>query len=261
MAMLLYFPGVRGASDDHLRAAGLADLVTKTPGGPDEPGPEWTEVLGRGPDGGRGMVCCWRTGDPALDPSPFGVALDRQTWKPVPSNAAKGLAAGRYWIGVESGRPVAPLALQRKGRYPGTPVKLLDGQEWIIPRAQAMPHRHGLNANGEHERRAVAAFEWFVAEAQRYSQIIFAELHALQVLRPSQSDLAGGVQITLTAAWDYCCRVLALNYRLTPEMIDALELIDDAAMRSIICATIELPAIGEVRDQKKSSAALTIPVT
>jgi hypothetical protein len=58
--------------------------------------------------------------------------------------------------------------------------------------------------------------------------------------------------------FDFACQCLALNYRLTPEIISLLDLIDDEAMRNIIKASIDLPVLLKFNEKKKNS--ITIPV-
>lgn len=251
MAVLYYFPGATGATHEHLEQAGLAHLVP-----PGEPGPEFADILAGGPDGGRGLLATWRGLDPDHGPKTLGLRPEIR-WQPARPDPSQGLAAGRYWLGIEADRPTTPTSLQRKQRFAGDPVRLADGQEWIVPIANQLPHSHGLDAHGEHCRRLDPAYQWFWEESERFAQAMAAKLDEYE----RDGRKGKKIPILLKDAWHYCCRVLALNYRLDAELIDALGLLDDGAMVRLVTATLEAPQCVATIDEKKKPVALEIPVT
>src|ERR1044072_2697409 len=135
---VIYLPGRQGASPDHLTQVGLADLCK-------ECAPEFADCLDGGPDGGRGLLAAWRTGDANRDPSFSVKAFD---WQPAKADSTRGLEAGRFWFGIERGKPVKPADIARRESIAGYPLTLADGQVWRIPAAQHLPHRHGLDEYG-----------------------------------------------------------------------------------------------------------------
>jgi hypothetical protein len=246
---VLYLPNRQGADPLHLAAVGLDDLAS-------DKGPEFSDCFEGGPDGGRGLLVAWRTGDIKRDPP-----LDARkfTWQAAKADTARGLAAERFYFGVVAGENVTPADIARRDSVAGYPVTLKDGQIWRIPAAQHLPHRHGLGNDGRYSRQVEDRYADFWQQSEGYAVEFFRALDQLDLLKAARKIPAGAedaVSFTLEDAWNYCCRALAINYRVTPEIVDFLGLLDDAAMRNVIKATIDLIAILETRDQKKTDELL-----
>jgi hypothetical protein len=242
---VLYLPNRHGADPQHLAAVGLEDLAT-------DRGPEFSDCFEGGPDGGRGLLAAWRTGDAKCDP-PFDAR--KFVWQAAKADEARGLAAERFYFGVGIGEKVTPADIARRESVSGYPVTLTDGQIWRIPAAQHLPHRHGLGGDGRYCRQVEDCYQDFWQQSERYAVEFFKALDQLDLLKASRkiaADAEDAVSFTLADAWDYCCQALAINYRVTPEIVDFLGLLNDAAMRNIVKATIDLIAILEVREQKKT---------
>lgn len=251
---LIYIPHVQGATDDHLRRLGLEQLLR-------DGGPSWLEVLENGPDGGRGMVATWMFGRPELDPFP-GVDLARQHWEPAAGNAESGRPQGAFWIGWEIARPPMPAHLARRKQYAGIRVELHDGSAWMIPESRSLPHIVGLDADGRVAMQYAPEFERFCRKAEEYAVLICRQIGALEQLRAAKPDINPdhvAVDFELSDAYGYCCEALALNYRVCPEVVAALKILARPHIVAVAAATISLPAILEVRDQKKTDF-VSIPV-
>lgn len=243
----IYIPGAKGATNEHLVRVGLGRLCEPS-------GPEWTEVLGRGPDGGSGSVASWPlTGDPSID-ALQGYHPERQQWLPIDEDPAQQLAAGRFWYGCEPERPPTPADLALKKQVVGERVLLADGQAWMIPFASRLPHDHAL-VGGKWRRRVSARHRDWHLRAQRNMEAIFTALDLQDFLagRVAADQLSETpMKITLADGAAFCCDGLAINYRVTPEIVSFLALLDDRSMVAIIWTTIEMQAVLEVRDQKKT---------
>jgi hypothetical protein len=247
----LYLPKFRGANPDHLKTVGLDSLLL-------DGAPEFADVLEHGPDGGGGMLACWRKGDPANDP-PFSPS--HYHWQPCKADKARELPERRFWLGIVNGKPLRPKDCERKVMHLGYGVTLRDDQVWTIPAAVNLPHYHGLNGDGEYTRQIADEHRDFWHQSEKYAVEFFKAVDQLEQLRMHRPDIdqSQTVTFTLADAWEFCCRALALNYKLTPELIDLLGLIDDQGMRNIIKSAIDLPVILEVSAQKKTDE-FSIPV-
>lgn len=219
---LIYLPGKTGSSPQHLVDAGLGGLV-----GSNALTFEAGDVLAHGPDGGHGLVCRFVDGKHPERAARLGV-FDGQEWTHC---TARGCWFGR------SG-PIAPEDLARPSQYDSLPAKLADGQEWRVPIAREMPHRWGLDAQGVFCRKVRSEFEGYFQRASEY----FAALLGMQAEEARQFE----------NVWSFCCQALALNYLVTPELVDWLGLIDDVSVKELLYAATEFRRVLEREDQKKS---------
>lgn len=252
---MLFFPGSQDPDDAQLATAGLGGLVnTGVP-------IHWHQVLRGGPDGHDGMICCWCTGDPSRDADAGQHA--NCLWQPAKADRLRGLAAGRFYYGFNPASPPTPRDLALPKRYPGYDVEFADGSVWHIPAAIKLPHEHGINEDGVWERRVARRYLEFYDRSMEYGVQIFGQMDAAEVIRaanPDMPDDASLGSLTLEDADKHCCIALALNYRVTPEIVDYLGILDDVAMFAAISATIDLPQISEVLNQKKTQSRVAIRV-
>ncbi len=250
----LYLPGVKGSDPNHLRRVGLDGLLL-------EGSPEFAEITEHGPDGKMGMMAAFCKGDIATDP-PF--TPKAYVWQPAKACKRRELPEGRFFFGTVRDKPVAPRDILRKGVLTGLGkyVDLRDGNAWHIPEAVNLPHVHGLNGDGEFERQVSEQYREFWEISKSYA-VTFCEaidqLEALKSSNPKNLNPELVIEFPLAEGWEYCCKALAINYRLTPELIDMLGLLDDVGARNIIKVTVGLWIILEVRDQKKTDG-ISIPV-
>ena len=175
---------------------------------------------------GPGVLVAWL--DFASEGSSSGTYLPaRQTWREA--------GGGRFWLGFDNDRPVRPADIVRAETCRGLEVTLADGAAWEIPWARYVPHRWGMNG----VRVPKAPYEAFCARANE----IFTTV--------AQHNGVDG--LTIADAWSFCCMALAINYRLCPEIVELLELLDDRVFAAVVFATIEFDVIAEVAAQKKTA--------
>lgn len=242
MHYVIYIPGIRGADPQHLARVGLDSLASDKP-------PEWIECLSSGPDGGFGMVAAWRTGNASKDVS---FSLSDKTWTKAPGD-------GKWWIGEQ--QPITPDAIARQQPHPGVWVELADGRRWAVPVVNRLPHKYGIDGTGSIVARGVNGFEAFCESAAKHATQLcrfLGEVDRLQAMDPGLL-IETEFEVTLPDTWRYCVDALAINYRLNDALVDHLGLLDEAAMIRIVSATIELPAILDVRREKKNRSVF-IPV-
>jgi hypothetical protein len=241
----LYFPGAGGIDPrPHLQRCGLADLSR-------DKVPEVSR-LDRGPGGKPGLLAAWRKGDAATDP-PLALT-DTQDWQPCRPSKAVGLAQGDYWVGIDRAKPPTPDQLPRKQQHAGYWIQLADGQQWHCPAAAKLPHRHGLAEDGSYGRRISPEFAAFFDQSHTFAAVMlqaFGRLELLQQLEGDKAPQSLKVDIDLAEAFAFCCQALALNYRLCPEIVDRLGLLNDDGIRNILRAAANLPVLIEVSEQKK----------
>lgn len=252
---MLFVPGEDSPDDALLDRIGLPSL--RNTGVPIH----WHGVLRDGPDGGAGMICCWMSGHRGRDADPG--AHQSMLWTPAKPDKSRLLSGGRFYFGINPSSPPSPKDLALPKRFPGYEVQCADGNEWHVPSAIKLPHEHGINTDGEWERRVARRYKAFFDRAMQYGVDIFGQVDAAEVLRAAHPELADDDvigSITLEGVDSHCCEALALNYRVTPEIVDFLGLLDDVAMFAIISATIDLPQIHEVIAQKKTRSRVDIPV-
>jgi hypothetical protein len=251
----LFFSGADAPDDSLLDRAGLGPL--RNTGVPIH----WHRVLRDGPDGHDGMICCWYAGSRDRDADPSNHAS--MLWYPAKPDKTRSLDAGRFWYGYDPARPPVPHDLALPRRYPGYDIECADGHRWHIPAAIKLPHEHGLNGSGEWERRIARQYQAFFDRAMQYGVHIFSQMDAAEVYKAAHPEMQDSdilASVTLEEADKHCCDALMLNYRLTPEIIDFLGLLNDTAMFAIISATIDLPQIHEIVAQKKTGSHVAIRV-
>lgn len=260
-AYSIFIPGAVGANNAHFSRVGLDGLV-------DADSTEWSEAIGAIPfdSGAAGSLATWRPfGDPARDAAL--TFTEGQVWTPAKADEDRGLEAKRFWIGVDPDRPPRPEDLARKDQLPGEWTVLHDNQPWKIPVASRLPHVHGLNGAGKFARQVSEEYREFYDRAEQYMVEIFRELDledALRGVMPAE-ELEEKINdnlvpIPLEDGWEFSNIALALNYKLTPEIVDVLQLLDDTAMTAIIGAAINMVPILETRDQKKTDSPVGIPL-
>jgi hypothetical protein len=246
----IYIPNVTGPLVDHLVAAGLGDIL-------DPNNPPAGTLAPQGPDGASGMVFYW-----SPPPRPPGYRPEQQVW--TACKARKDLHAGRVWLGRSGGQksevgdqksdlrpPISdldPASIARRTQLPGIPVRLADGQEWLVPTALRLPKRWTLGDDGEGKpavqdryrafySRCETMFNWF----RNYS--------------PGEHD------VTIPGGFSLAVEALSLNYRLNADLIDWLGLFTDAALVAVLGATFEWETLKEIEHQKKTADSPIVATT
>jgi hypothetical protein len=159
-----------------------------------------------------------------------------------------------YWVGVDKDNPPGPDDLVRPDIHLGNSALLSDGNQWMIPLVEFLPHRHGVNhSNGEHVRRIHRDYKSYATEIDRLAEEILPQVNGIEKLVESGTDVDPlRVEVTISEAWLFCVQALSMNYRLSEAVIDVLDLVGDGEMLRIILTAMELDQhIGEVVKKKK----------
>jgi hypothetical protein len=183
----------------------------------------------------QGVLFSWISPHGASSPLEFSLA--KQLWHKAPPDPTRKLAAGRYWFGTDCAHSPMPNDMLR-AQMPSRMITLGDGNQWGIPIAKQLPHSWGVDpATGQFARTPADPYGDFCKAAEG----VYGSFRS-----------ASGLQVTIGDAWDYVCQALAVNYRITPEIVSFLGLINDSNFLQVIEATIDLDLIREAEDEKKN---------
>ena len=214
MGLLYFFPGRNISNVEMIPAdAGLADVLDGASISC------WNDSLGPGEcPAGSTMIRV------APDEGRLEYKPDLQHW----------LNCGAYWVGWSRQHKPGPGDLVRPETVDGYPVRLGDGNDWLIPKMPALPKCFSFRAGQPLMVQTDAAF----SDLQDFASGMFA-----------------GKVPNYEQAFKTCGRLLRINYRLPEPMLcmEGLGLITSRNMMSVLNAMIDLPAIqAEVESQKKT---------
>lgn len=196
-----------------LGAVGLADHA---------PADDLPLAGGIGPDGEGGTLFGWQ----APGRSRLHYKASEQTWIPA---APKGdLLAGRYWVGVWNDSPPTEGDLRRPYRYGGKEFPLA-GQSWLLPYPKELPHDLRFADDGT----------WKFVVQRRYHDYYVRCLGWIE-----QAGSESGCRFTVEDAIWVAVEALSINYRLTPELISHMRLLDDAAGSQQLVGKMFAAALG-----------------
>lgn len=192
-----------------------------------------------GPGSGGGLIVTHNADD--LDSS---YKPDAQTWRKGPS--------GKFFVGRASDAVIGPAHLARAKIYDGTPVRLLDGNDWIVPRCfgllenrpTTLPHVFDLDDESD---RVMARVD------PRFDRLCKGAFDFWMEWSGQAEAKTTGEQ-RLQLAID----ALAVNYRLSRiEAVGCLSLLGTDQMALILRAMIdadEIEAFAQAqREQKKTT--------
>jgi hypothetical protein len=201
MHHVIYLPQHDTANVAHLGEVGLADHA---------PGAQMT-ALGveqqviAGEHAG-GLLITWGSSKPKLKDLP---AL---TW--LPAMPLDDLPARRYFVGVDPDHPPQPHELLREKPHRGTPVGMGDGHLWVIPHANELPFDIVRDlSTGEIRQTPRPAFYRFWCKALSWQQMF-------------DRHQEGDPLPDLLEQVEFVEESLRLNYRLTPEIVTHLALMN-----------------------------------
>lgn len=167
-----------------------------------------------GPTGERGYWIAWRgSGRPVL----YNDRADR--W--LPAEAFDGRPPTRYQIAIDLEKPPQPADLAKPFQYAGRKVQLRDGGYWQMPAVPKL-ERQIVVREGEFRAPIDPAIAWVAVEAARW--------HELAAQPDTRHDLLDAIRTVY--------RVLCLNYRLTPELVNALGLFTSSNVEECLLAMI-----------------------
>jgi len=198
-----------------------------------------TRGTDRGPDEAQGTCFCVPGRKTRL-----GYYPDKQRWRKF--KVSDRSEPSDLWLGVETAAPPSPEDLLRERPYQGTPVKLKDGREWIVPLARALPQSLGLDEDGELKLTPEPRFLWVDELVEQIWKAI------------AQRDEDGTVSLTIADEWKQANDVLALNYHVGPEEASVLGLLDTQNVSDVRPAWIDWENVRKTlrdaveADQKKS---------
>ncbi len=186
-----------------------------------------SQIVTDGPDGKPGRVFAW------LDPTKarIGYRPDEQTWIPAAQNGD--LETGRYWVGIWNDDPPTESDLRRPDHRQGEFVQLGNDESWLITAPHNLDRYPDLQPNGSINWCVDEEFNWLVTDLEKRK--------AESVLSAKDSDSK-----LFTMLFDddrdffFLCRLLAINYRITPEVCAHMRLFTMQPIRRIVAALMGL---------------------
>jgi len=222
---LYYIPNVPAASEKDLAEAGAAHV-----------GPVKIGQIDRGPDGNAGILLANAAANVRLR-----VDAENTRWIAP--------AAGRkFAIGYRPDDPPGPEELLRDDAIGGRPVRLADGNEWIVPVARfasAMPTTelgvvYGVTDGGEPTSTIAAAQAELWDMAGELMEMLFAEAALAEEQKNNADAKMGDEAMTPERGIEIATAALAANYRVTEIEVRALEILSAAGVAEIHRTLIDL---------------------
>jgi len=149
---------------------------------------------------------------------------------------------GRAWLGFERTAPPGPDDLARPEQLPGHLVRLANGADWLVPAVRLCP-----------DGRPGVPQTWFLEPGGVRKEVspAFADLWAdCGRLWAAELALEDADRVRIVH------RALGLNYRLATDEINALKLLNEAAIAGVIAALLDFPtwevaaAVAAARSEK-----------
>lgn len=162
---------------------------------------------------------------------------DRQQWQRS--------FCGQYHVGWNSSSPPTPEQLLRSRPLDGTPYRLGDGNDWLIPILHGpcitIPRAYGFGPNGERVLQAIPQYAQLLAKSEEWVNVI----HGQSESHPSFDDW-----------FDFAAQLVGVNYRVGPEECAALNLIQVQAayMIGVLKVCLGLDALAVERELQKKTA-------
>lgn len=221
-----------------LRARGLADVFADC----DYRDCLLNEPSSLGPGDKSGLYLTYQVPVTCELPRRTGYYPDEQEWHPVGDGSL-------LWIGIDKSSPPTAADMVRKRIYHGYYFTLADDQQWAVPvirrpdGSTELPCDMVFDAAGnvvEPIKRAYVSYweesadvaEWFFT-SQGFDQQHFSKARALRL----------------------AIRALGLNYRYGVNEQNVVRAIDTLNWVSVLGATVDLPKMIELTEQKKSAVA------
>lgn len=150
----------------------------------------------------------------------------QQEWKPaVPCGDEP---AQRYWLGFWKGSPVTPRDIIRPQTTPGVALPI-DQHSWRIPNADLLPAVAVLTIDGT----------WGTEPRPDY-RAFWSEVESMR-----QTLAAGFQQMELSDLFEFCFKVLAVNYRMTREVAAHMQILSTESAPQILRTAIGLTPVPE----------------
>jgi hypothetical protein len=155
---------------------------------------------------------------------------ESQNWHRVP--------AAQCWIGIS--RTYEPGTFAREQMFPGSMVELTDGKRWMIPAANPMVASCKLPFTEVRDEDG----HWTREVKPRYRELSDKALDIAEQMRVQ--TMAGSASITfddVDMIRHMFADILAVNYDLTIDEMEALRLFDPATYTDVIMAFVDWPAM------------------
>lgn len=234
--MLLYFTTQKRISKDQVNKwlPGRFDNIVK-------------REVGTGPGGVAGQVFC-------SDSSRCRYDAKSQTWKQI---------GDELWVGWDKAKPPTPESLQRDSMIPGHVVELA-GQRWMIPMVREWNFRSEsasilysivLAKSAQYDAETKTWTAGDVVEKQKRMFELAQDIYERYCKR-SEDDVSFDLPEN---PLDVCAEFLAVNYRIGPEEISVLGLLNfdfDSAW-SVLRLVIDEPGLIEAHQKKMAYDALS----
>lgn len=212
MRFLLYVPGTShdGSPHDILSSVGLGEIAQ----GVD------TRVVDDGPIG-TGLLFGWLSSTQ----NQFDFFPDRQTWSPA--STQWGGELGRYWVGIWNDDPPTETDLRRPDHRAGVQIELGNNESWSIPTPNTLERYPRFDDDGKLFWACDEQFNWLTTdlEKRKASGLITREENGKTITSFVYDD---------ESDFEFMCRLLQINYRVTPEVVAQMNLLSETAIRNII---------------------------
>ena len=138
--------------------------------------------------------------------------------------------AGRYHIGFAKGQNPTPMDLARPYQFPGVWRSLGDGHRWLIPIPKQIPPAMVYQADGTIGFQPLRQMHGHFIRATYVDQV-----HAWEKLLLSAD---GFTQINVDELMSFAMEALKVNYFITPEVINRLQLLTTQLAKEIMFAAV-----------------------
>lgn len=194
--------------------------------------------ISAGPGGGAGIILAFDRHDGQIPAVRY--AADAQTWRKGP--------AGKFWVGVDNDDHPGPDDLIRRSPADGERIKLLDDNEWIIPRivsplrANALHKLITLDDDGE---------TWLYVPMPEDEAII---ADGNKVLDLAKNCNGGNIRIDFQEGTRIAISALKMNYRIGPLEVDLLHLLSESDIGKVLWSMIDGAMIDKFIDRQLEDA-------
>lgn len=161
---------------------------------------------------------------------------DKQTWV-GPFND------GRLWVGVWNDRRPGPNDLKRPEQSAGTRVKLLDGNEWLIPTWRAAPVALTIAPDGTIGQEPLALRKRLAARIEQIANLFEEDATA---------------EIDLAELLGIIADVLSVNYRIgtdPAQELSLLRLVSTVNFKAIVDAVLDMEFLKTMAQEAEDDAA------
>ena len=171
-----------------------------------------------GPDGKGGRMFGW------LDSQQADARYlpEQQTWLPS-------LRPGEYWVGVWNDSAPTETDLRRPDHRGGARIQLDNGETWAVATTDTLvryPHPDPDNPG---------KIRWCVDETLNW---LVTDVDKIVAERVVGKDDDAHLMFDPDADFDFFCRLLQINYRITPEIVMHLQLMSDQFINETMRALV-----------------------